>query len=301
MSKAQSTLSIIFKGLAIGIGNIIPGVSGGTVAVILGIYEMLISSLGRLFSVESLKMLKEFLLRKPLSNPEHWQENKSLMIFLIKLVLGALLGIFLFSQLISIGLKEYPQPTMFFFMGLIMGSLPALYKAHPSFKWSMSHAVGGALGVFLMVMLSLVPESAEAQVAAMKSIGFSDGLFLIFSGAIAAGTMVIPGISGSLMLLIMGSYYTVLNAVSTVNLPILTYVAIGAGLGIVTFTKLINLFLKRYPIFSAYFIMGLVVGSLVKLYPGLSLDMMGGISIFATTRKMKWWKCNFTGKSHKHL
>ena len=278
MSKSLLTF---LKGVGIGIGNIIPGVSGGTIAVILGIYAQLLESISDFISKDTLVVLLNWIKRKPDVHMVERAKLKKTFAFLCLVIFGALAGIFAFSTVLSTSLERFPEPTMFFFMGLILGSIPAIYRAYDSFAFSLSHAVAGLFGFLLMLILSFFPESETVMTVSMDTLNLGKILTLLVSGGIAAGAMIIPGISGSLMLLLLGTYGTILSAVSDFNALVLAIVAIGAVLGLITFTKSISYLLKRYPVFSAYFIMGLVIGSLVKLWPGFSYGNMGIISVIA--------------------
>jgi len=248
-------LKNIFNGAIIGIANIIPGVSGGTLAVVLGIYDQLIESIGN------------FLTNK--------EKRKEYALFLIPIGIGTIAAIGAFSKVIDFLLTNHPQPTFFFFIGLVLGSIPFIYKAHSEMSPSITKII-----VFIIAL------SAMAVLATLNSSDLKDSVhitqnlgFLLLSGIIAAGTMVIPGISGSLILLIMGSYHTIIRAISDANLTIIAVVGVGAILGILIFTKIINLFLTKWPALTYYAILGLIIGSLFKLWPGLTYDVTGGISL----------------------
>ena len=131
--------------------------------------------------------------------------------------------------------------------------------------FSYNHLVAFLSGGTLLTFTLLFPKSAIIFQEDILSAGLI--LYLFISGFIAAGSMVIPGISGSLMLLIMGSYSLILNAVSQQNLVVIGIVGFGALFGIILFTKVINFFLKNYPSLTYYFIMGLMISSLPKLWP----------------------------------
>ena len=250
-------------GIAIGVANIIPGISGGTIAVVLNIYDHLISSLSTILSptfVASIfkKRIKDF------TGP---------IIFLLFIFTGAITGIVAFSKLLSFLLTNYPFSTNSFFLGLIIGSIPLIFKAHQDMSFSISKLFTFLLGGSIITLTLLFPEKSQSTLSISND--YFHYLFLVLSGFIAAGSMVVPGISGSLMLVLMGSYYIILNAVSQFNIPIIFSVGIGAILGIVIFTKIIEYCLKRFPSHSYYLILGLIIGSIPKLWPGILLNLEG--------------------------
>jgi putative membrane protein len=281
----------IFNGIAIGIANIIPGVSGGTLAVILGVYDRLIEA------------ISEFLSNK--------EKRKSNLLFLFKIGIGVSVGIFAFAKLISFCLETFPKPTAFFFMGLIIGGIPVIYKSHTNMKPSIKKIVFFIIALFIILILSLFTASKGVPISPGE-VTAGLAIFMFVSGFIAAGTMVVPGISGSFMLLLLGSYSTIIGAVSSLednifalkgllvnkeglaawlgsNQPLLSslktdflilgMVFLGAVVGIIVFTRVIHICLKTKPVYTYYVILGLIVGSLFKIFPGISFDVTGLISL----------------------
>ena len=241
----------ILRGVVIGVSNIIPGVSGGTMAVSMGIYDRIIFAVNNLF--------KQF---------------KKSFRDILPILIGVLVGLFAFAALIGtlLGTKseEIPLtrlPTNFAFIGLILGGLPAIYK-----RVNMKNA--GIPGVILfLVFLALVvvlpllnpPEARKAE----PSVGTA--LLMIPLGAIASSTMVIPGISGSMILMLLGYYNAVINAMNDLRsgtwsaLMILVPYAVGLVVGIVFIAKLMNFLLKKHGALTFCAIFGLVIGSPVAL------------------------------------
>lgn len=250
-------------GIAIGIANIIPGISGGTIAVVLNIYDDLISSLSTILSPTFLSAIFKRRI-KDFTTP---------IVFLFFIFTGALTGIIAFSKLLSYLLTYYPFSTNSFFLGLIIGSIPLIFKAHNDMSFSISKAFFFLLGGSIITLTLLLPEQSQSTLS--FSSNYAHFIFLVLSGFIAAGSMVVPGISGSLMLVLMGSYYIILNAVSQFNIPIIISVGIGAVLGIVIFTKIIEYCLKRFPSHSYYLILGLIIGSIPKIWPGILINIEG--------------------------
>ena len=241
----------ILRGAVIGVSNIIPGVSGGTMAVSMGIYDRVIYAVNNLF--------KQF--------KKNFKE-------LLPIIIGVLIGLFAFAALIGtlLGTKssEIPLtrlPTNFAFIGLILGGLPAIYK-----RVNMKSAKLPGVILFL-VFLALVVVLPLLNPPEARTVDHSIGtiLLMIPLGAIASSTMVIPGISGSMILMLLGYYNPVINAMNDLrggdwsSLAILAPYVIGLLVGIVFIAKLMNFLLKKHAALTFSAIFGLVIGSPVAL------------------------------------
>ncbi len=241
----------VLRGVVIGVSNIIPGVSGGTMAVSMGIYDRVIYAVNNLF--------KQF--RKNFRD-------------LLPILIGVLIGLFAFAALIGslLGTKsdEIPitrLPTNFAFIGLILGGLPAIFK-----RVNMKKA--GFPGIILfLVFLALVVVLPLLNPPEARTVDHSIGtiLLMIPLGAIASSTMVIPGISGSMILMLLGYYNSVINAMNDLragdwsSLAILLPYVVGLLVGIVFIAKLMNFLLKKHAALTFCAIFGLVIGSPVAL------------------------------------
>ena len=241
----------ILRGAVIGVSNIIPGVSGGTMAVSMGIYDRVIYAVNNLFK-QFKKSFREIL----------------------PILIGVLIGLFAFAALIGslLGTKsdEIPitrLPPIFAFIGLILGGLPAIYK-----RVNMKDA--GISGVILfLVFLALVVVLPLLSPPEARTVDHSIGtiLLMIPLGAIASSTMVIPGISGSMILMLLGYYNPVINAMNDLrggdwsSLAILLPYVIGLLVGIVLIAKLVTFVLKKHAALPFCAIFGLVIGSPVAL------------------------------------
>lgn len=249
------------KGMIIGIANIIPGLSGGTMAISVGVYEKLISTISNFF--------KKF--------KETFKEN---MIFLIPIGLGAVVGVVGFSKLLEFLLNNYDMPTKFAFIGLILGSFPLIFKNANKDGFKKINiiplVITFGIGLTLTILEALGITGAEVS---GFDINFVNVILLFFYGFIAAGTMVIPGISGSFVLLLMGVYSAVLGAVSNLNIPVLIPFAFGAVAGVLVLAKVLDTLLKKFHGQTYYAIIGFIIGALPAIYPGFSFDLMGIISI----------------------
>ena len=241
----------ILRGAVIGVSNIIPGVSGGTMAVSMGIYDRVIYAVNNLF--------KQF--------KKNFKD-------LLPIIIGVLVGLFAFAALIGtlLGTKseEIPitrLPTNFAFIGLILGGLPAIYK-----RVNMKSA--GIPGILLfLVFLALVVALPLLNPPEARTVDHSIGtiLLMIPLGAIASSTMVIPGVSGSMIMMLLGYYNSVINAMNDLrggdwsSLAILLPYVIGLLVGIVFIAKLMNFLLKKFGALTFSAIFGLVIGSPVAL------------------------------------
>ena len=241
----------VLRGAVIGVSNIIPGVSGGTMAVSMGIYDRVIYAVNNLF--------KQF--------KKNFRD-------LLPIIIGVLIGLFAFAALIGnlLGTKssEIPMtrlPTNFAFIGLILGGLPAIYK-----RVNMKSARIPGVILFL-IFLALVVVLPLLNPPEARTVDHSIGtiLLMIPLGAIASSTMVVPGISGSMILMLLGYYNPVINAMNDLrggdwsSLAILAPYAIGLLVGIVFIAKLMNFLLKKHAALTFSAIFGLVIGSPVAL------------------------------------
>ncbi|MGL4991823.1 MAG: DUF368 domain-containing protein [Paraclostridium sp.] len=255
----------ILKGMVIGISNIIPGVSGGTMAVVLGIYDKLIGAINGFF-----------------------KDIKKNIVFLGSIGLGAILGIVLFSKLLTYLLDKnngFMEATHFFFIGLIIGSLPIIYKKATEKKVEKKNYIFFIIAFIIVFIMSIMGDSESSQTV-IREFSLAAGIKLGIAGFVAAAAMILPGVSGSFILLLMGIYSTVVTAVSEMNIVLLIPVAIGVILGILTMTKLIEALFKRYPQTAYFTILGLIVGSIVAIYPGgfgsnMLISIISGIVGFA--------------------
>ena len=247
----------IFKGMVIGVSNVIPGVSGGTMAVVMGIYDRLLNSINTFF--------------------KDWKKS---IFFLGEIAIGAALGIILFSKLITTLLNNYAEPTKFFFIGLILVSFPLLYKRATKDKVKAINSIWFLITLGLMIAMSFFTEG-DTTTAVMTTLSVKSFISLFAAGFIAAATMILPGVSGSLVLLILGLYTTFTTAVSTFNIPLLIPIGLGVLVGIITMTKVIEALLNKFPQPTYFAICGLILGSIFSVYPGFTLGTMGIFSVIS--------------------
>ncbi|HEY4600995.1 MAG TPA: DUF368 domain-containing protein [Cerasibacillus sp.] len=249
----------IYRGFFMGASDLIPGVSGGTIALLLGIYDRLIQAINGLFSRE-------------------WKRH---LTFLIPLGIGAGAAIVSLSKVIDWLLEHHPGPLQFFFLGLILGVLPFLtQQADMKSKFRFYHY--GILIVGAILVGSI--EFLGTDETIMNNLSISDYVFLFFSGILASAAMILPGISGSMILLVIGAYKTIIHAISNFHFDVIIVTGLGIVIGIVTMSKLINYFLKHY--FTATFacVIGFVIGSLIIVFPGWpseTREMITSVATFA--------------------
>ncbi len=253
-----AALKTFVYGALIGIANAIPGVSGGTMAVILNIYDKI------LYAV-SLKNIKEHLK------------------FLIPLAIGAIAGIFALSNVIVSLMENYTMLLNFCFIGLIIGSIPSIYKRACDEKVKSRNIVLGVIALLFMLFLSWLGQGEIVNKTLEDFGGLSTGLFifLIIAVGISTISMILPGISGSLMMLMFGVYTVVMEAVADINLTVMLPIGIGVILGLVIGVKVIKKMLRSHPQALYFIILGLVIGSIAMIWPGFTLNAEGTASLVA--------------------
>jgi len=234
------------KGFCMGASDVVPGVSGGTMAFILGIYEELLLSI-RSFDIYALKLLLKLKVRAFVEYTR-WK-------FLLAVVVGILTAVFSLARGLSWLLENKPVLIWSFFFGLIAGSVFIIIREIR--KWDISTGtclLTGTVGAYILV--ALVPVATT-----------NDAWFLFLSGAIAICAMILPGISGSFILVLMGKYQYVLEAVNHKDFITLFLIAAGACVGIISFVRILSwFFLKRHDMAIAL-LTGLMLGSLRKIWP----------------------------------
>lgn len=239
--KHWSPLALIWRGALFGAANVIPGVSGGTIAVSTGVYDTLIKSVTNII--------------------RYWR-------ILLFFLLGAGLGLILAAFGLEVLFEKWPQPTLFAFMGFIAGGFPSLWKkadlgSRLKISWVLLFM--GAFALIILMGFFLNPGMQPPLTQWTPEAA----LWIFLAGCAAAAAMVIPGISGSLLLLLIGMYSTFVSAVTHMNLPILITAALGVGAGILLIARLISWLLQRWHRATYAAILGLVIGSVVVLWPGL--------------------------------
>lgn len=250
MKIRKATRNFIY-GIILGISNVIPGVSGGTMAVILDIYDTLLLAFTK----------------------ENFQKS---LPFLLPLGIGTVLGIYGFSQVITNLLEDHRILLTFGFSGIILGSIPAIFKRARYEKAKMKNISLGLLALLFMVAIAYVSSVSSWEISFFKG-GTGATFFyiwLLLASLLAMIAMLLPGISGSLILLVLGAYTIAMEAIANFQWNILFTLALGVLIGGYIGIRVIQNMLKKHPQALYFIILGLVIGSLFILFQ----DMKGGFS-----------------------
>lgn len=252
----------VLKGAVIGIANAIPGVSGGTMMVIMKVFDRLLGAV-----TLNLKKLKEN------------------FVFLLTILIGMGIGVILSAKVLSYCFEEFYVQTQFFFMGVVLGSLPMIYRvATEKQKFSAIHIIPFLIGVGTIIGVTIASMSLGAN-SVRTSLDAGTFIYLVIVCIIAAAAMIMPGLSGSLVLLILGGYQTIIQAVDEMNIPILIPAAIGIIIGVVLCAKLITICLKKWYRGTYAIILGLICGSFYAIWPRESKteEIVDGVEKTITT------------------
>ncbi|WP_163390661.1 DUF368 domain-containing protein [Enterovibrio norvegicus] len=242
----KQNILTFFKGMAMGAADVVPGVSGGTIAFITGIYDTLLESIRRVNPSLLSKWRKE-------GFSAVWTHVNGT--FLVSLLSGILTAILTLAKAVSYALTEHPVVIWAFFFGLIVAS--AIHMIKQVERWAMGEialAIGGAIFAYGITVAS--PITLEFSM-----------LTVFIAGSIAICAMILPGISGSFILLLLGMYAPVLDAVKSLNLPILALFALGCLVGILSFSHVLSWLLNNYRSLTIAFLTGLLIGALGKVWP----------------------------------
>lgn len=239
-------LLLFAKGIGMGAADVVPGVSGGTIAFITGIYEELLGSI-RSVNGEAIKLLLHLNLK---GFWKHINGN-----FLVVLIGGILFSIASLSRVILYLLENYPEMLWSFFFGLIVASAVVVSKKITRWRPAviLSGLVGAAIAYYVTV--ATPTQSPEAY------------WFIFLSGAIAICAMILPGISGSFLLVLLAKYEFILNSVKEFKLDVIITFGLGCVTGILAFSHVLNFMLKRYHNITVALLTGFMVGSLNKVWP----------------------------------
>lgn len=237
---------ITLKGIAMGAADVVPGVSGGTIAFIAGIYEELLQSI-KSIDLKALKLLFTGQFRA------FWAKINGN--FLLALVLGIVISIFSLARLMTWLLETHPIPLWSFFFGLIVAS--TLLVARDVQRWNAKTVVGALAGAVAAYMITALSPASTPDT----------WWFIVLSGAIAICAMILPGISGSFILLLLGKYEFIMAAVGELNIEVILLFAVGAVSGIISFSHLLTWLLKSYRDVTIAVLTGFMFGSLNKIWP----------------------------------
>lgn len=259
-------LKNIIGGIMIGAANIIPGVSGGTIIVLLGLFDKTMNSISNLFKLKI-----------------SFKERLEALKFLLTLIIGVGIGLVVFAKILTFLFENFPNQTLLCFSGLILFSLPSLKKQE--MKDSKISMVSFIIGMLIILALTFLSPNDNNLTITFEEIVSKDLnliyiLTLILLGMISGGAMIFPGISGSMILLILGWYHLFKGYVANVTtfdpkiIIGLIFIAIGVGIGIILSAKLTTYLLKKHKVGTMSFILGLILMSSITIIPLKGYDLV---------------------------
>jgi len=244
--KIKDYVIIALKGMGMGAADVVPGVSGGTIAFITGIYEELINTI-KSVNLTSIKLLLTFKLK------DFWKAVNGN--FLLALITGIGISFYTLARLIKHLLETQPILIWSFFFGLIVAS--AIVIAKKITEWKARTIIAMLIGIAIAYMITEITP-AEAPTSYW---------FLFLSGALAICAMILPGISGAFILVLLGSYNYILSALSSFKIDVIAVVGAGAAVGILSFSHLLSWLLNKYHNMTIGLLSGFMIGSLNKVWP----------------------------------
>lgn len=247
---------LALKGIAMGIANAIPGVSGGTIAVITKIYDELLESIT--------PNIKKLIKNIP---------------FLLPVGIGMIIGILLAAKVLAFLFETYNVPTQLFFMGIILGSMPMIYQeATREKKLQPINIIPFLIGAGIMIGMFFIRTDNISSVDSSLTVG--NAVLFVLAAFLAAVAMIIPGISGALVMKILGAYDAAIMALNDMNIPVILLFAVGAIVGIFVAAKVISMLLKKFRKETYCIISGLIIGSVPSVFPsGFRFDAQGIVGI----------------------
>lgn len=248
MKKTKSTRTrdygtVALKGVCVGGSMLVPGVSGGSMAMILGIYDRLIEAVSSFF-----------------------KHKKESICFLATFSIAAVVGMVLFAKPLLNLIECYPTVMMYFFMGAVCGSIPMIVRKAEVKQFDWKVIVYPVIGLLMMAGIMLLPKD-------LLSIGDRSNIFsyvpMLIAGIVVAIALVLPGISVSYMLLVLGLYQETMKAISTLDFLFLLPLGIGLILGIILTTKVLEYVMLHYPMATYLIILGFILASCIDVFPGI--------------------------------
>lgn len=242
----MKNLILFLKGLAMGAANVIPGVSGGTIAFISGIYERLINAL-KSIDLVSIKLL--------LTGKFSEFSKRIDLLFLIVLFVGVGVSILSLAKVLEIAFEQYEVFTLAFFFGLIIASVYAVSKQIDQINLGV--VISFLIGAGIAIAIAFLPPAQPND----------SFVYLLLCGVVAVCSMILPGLSGSYVLLLMGNYVLVLKAISSFDIGVMTPIAIGCVVGLVTLSRLLSFLFSHFKNITIAVLAGFVAGSLLIIWP----------------------------------
>lgn len=246
----RERISLILKGIVLGISFILPGVSGGVLSVVMGIYDKLIEAVSHFY--------------------ESWANFKKYFNFLFFLGIGGIISVLVLTNVIEYALNKIPVITILIFVGLIVGGVPQLFNKIKK-DVSFGNILLMFIGIGLLILMSITTGGASSQ---MIDTSFVSMLKMFGVGILASATIVIPGVSGSFLLMVMGYYEPLLRIINEIasftnlynNIIVMIPFGIGLVIGAIVIAKLIDFCLNKYPIKTYYVIIGFVIASIIEVF-----------------------------------
>jgi putative membrane protein len=251
------------KGFAMGAANVVPGVSGGTIALLTGVFAPLVASLSALSSLKTWKLLlnKEF--------KAFWRAVDGDM--LLWLGIGVVISVLSLAKLVTVALERHPVQTWAFFFGIIVVSTGYMLAQVKGWKW-------------MDVILVVAGTAAGIGMAMMSPTRTPDSWwFITLCGVVSMCSMILPGLSGSLVLVIFGKYDLIMEAIGSLDLPVIAVFGAGAVVGLVAFSRGLHWLMERYERATLLFLIGFVIGSLLKVWPWSDMEMVEAGNIVTGT------------------
>lgn len=248
----MASFILFVKGMIAGIPHVVPGLSTGTFLVMMGIYNQFLEAVSGFFS--------------------NREKVKSYLAFLLPLGIGNVVGTLIFAKVATFVLERYPIPTLLFLIGLIAGSLPGVLRIHHDMKPSIGRALAFTAGLAAAIAIGLLQRSETTRALATDTSSVAGLLYFGIVALFAGCAVITPGLSGSYIFLLGGTYEAIMRALDSLTDPpihwgVILSTAVGAAIGFLGFSKVISWLLKRQPAMTFYAILGLIVGSLVGLWP----------------------------------
>jgi len=230
------------KGVVIGVAMLVPGVSGGTMAIILGVYDDMIHSVSSFF-----------------------KDIKNNFVFLLNIGIGGIIGVLAFSKLVEYALDNFKYPTMYLFIGVVVGGIPVLYQKADIRKGQAKNWMFFGLG-FIIVLIMSIYNGTIVNLA--NSTGILQFIFLFIAGIVISVALILPGISTSFMLLVLGLYDITIKAINDLYISYLAPIIIGLAFGTIATAKILENAMERKPSQTYMLILGFVTGSIIPVFPG---------------------------------
>lgn len=246
INNLSKFIAIAFKGLCMGAADIVPGVSGGTIALLMGVYNELIRSIKSIDGT-ALKLLFSGEMKAL------WQHINGA--FLISILIGITISVFTLSRIMKYTLEIYPIELWSFFFGLIGASSIVFLRGIK--QWNITNITLVIMGVAVAIYVCLATPGSTPE----------SYLFIFISGMIAICAMILPGISGSFILLLLGKYEFIMTSIADINIPIILTFASGAVIGILIFSHILSLLLNKFYSQTISLLAGFMIGSLLKVWP----------------------------------